>query len=159
MKKFLYNIDSFIKYFLVLIVAVLSVLGFYQVFTRYVFNNASTWSEELIRILFIWASCVGAGVGVKEHIHIGVDVVVNLFPVKLKVAVELFVLFILCVFGAFLIKYGLVLTAKTVHQLSPALQISMAYVYAAIPTLGGLTAFYGLREIVDVVKNLKEVSK
>ena len=159
MKKLLYAIDSVIKYFLVLIVAVVSILGFYQVVTRYAFNNASTWSEELIRFLFIWASCVGAGVGVKEHIHIGVDVVVNLFPVKLKAAVQLVVLVILCALGAFLIKYGLVLTAKTVHQLSPALQISMAYVYAAIPTLGGLTAFYGLREIVDVVKNLKEGSK
>jgi TRAP-type transport system small permease protein len=159
LNKHFYVIDTIIKYFLVLIVAVVSILGIYQVFTRYAFNNASTWSEELIRFLFVWASCVGAGVGIKENIHIGVDVLVNNLPIRLKEALRLFVLFILCVFGIFLIKYGLLLTMKTVNQLSPALQISMAYVYAAIPTLGGLTVFYSLREIVDVVKNLKEVSK
>jgi len=154
LKKALDSIDTFIKYFLVLIVAAVSILGFYQVVTRYVFNNASTWSEELIRFLFIWASCIGAGMGVKENIHIGIDVVVNLFPKKPQMVLRIFVLCVLCAFGAFLIKYGLVLTTKTARQISPALRISMAYVYSAIPTLGVFTAFYCIREILSVIQGV-----
>lgn len=152
MKKASQAIDTVIKYFLVILIAVISVLGLYQVIMRFVFNNSSSWSEEAIRFLFVWASCVGGAIGIKEHIHIGIDVVVNLLPAKWKNYVGIAVLLLLCLFGAVMIKYGFALTLKTAIQKSPALQLPMCYVYAAIPTLGVLCIYYSICEMIRDIR-------
>ena len=151
MKKVLNVIDDIVKYFLVLLVAAISILGMYQVIGR-LFGRVPAWVEELIRFLFVWASCVGAAVGVKEHIHIGIDVLVNLPPQIGRRIIAIVVQVILCGFDVFLIKFGINLVNQTMKQPSAGLQIPMGYVYWAIPVLGGLGIFYSIREIVRLAK-------
>ena len=151
MKKVLNVVDDIVKYFLVLLVAAISILGMYQVVGR-LFGRVPAWVEELIRFLFVWASCVGAAVGVKEHIHIGIDVLVNLLPQICRRIIAIVVQVILCGFDVFLIKFGINLVNQTMKQPSAGLQIPMGYVYWAIPVLGGLGIFYSIREIVRLAK-------
>ena len=151
MKKVLNVIDDIVKYFLVLLVAAISILGMYQVVGR-LFGRVPAWVEELIRFLFVWASCVGAAVGVKQHIHIGTDVLVNLLPQIGRRIIAIVVQVILCGFDVFLIKFGINLVNQTMKQPSAGLQIPMGYVYWAIPVLGGLGIFYSIREIVHLAK-------
>ena len=151
MKKVLNVIDDIVKYFLVLLVAAISILGMYQVVGR-LLGHVPAWVEELIRFLFVWASCVGAAVGVKEHIHIGIDVLVNLLPQIGRRIIAIVVQVILCGFDVFLIKFGINLVNQTMKQPSAGLQIPMGYVYWAIPVLGGLGIFYSIREIVRLAK-------
>ena len=151
MKKVLNVIDDIVKYFLVLLVAAISILGMYQVVGR-LLGHVPAWVEEMIRFLFVWASCVGAAVGVKEHIHIGIDVLVNLLPQIGRRIIAIVVQVILCGFDVFLIKFGINLVNQTMKQPSAGLQIPMGYVYWAIPVLGGLGIFYSIREIVRLAK-------
>ncbi len=151
MKKVLNVIDDIVKYFLVLLVAAISILGMYQVVGR-LLGHVPAWVEEMIRFLFVWASCVGAAVGVKEHIHIGIDVLTNLLPKLGQRIVAIIVQVILCGFDVFLIKFGVNLVNQTMKQPSAGLQIPMGYVYWAIPVLGGLGIFYSVREIVRLAK-------
>lgn len=151
MKKVLNVIDDIVKYFLVLLVAAISILGMYQVVGR-LLGHVPAWVEEMIRFLFVWASCVGAAVGVKEHIHIGIDVLTNLLPKLGQRIVAMIVQVILCGFDVFLIKFGVNLVNQTMKQPSAGLQIPMGYVYWAIPVLGGLGIFYSVREIVRLAK-------
>lgn len=151
MKKVLNVIDDIVKYFLVLLVAAISILGMYQVVGR-LLGHVPAWVEEMIRFLFVWASCVGAAVGVKEHIHIGIDVLTNLLPKLGQRIVAIIVQVVLCGFDVFLIKFGVNLVNQTMKQPSAGLQIPMGYVYWAIPVLGGLGIFYSVREIVRLAK-------
>lgn len=155
MNKILKIIDELIKYVLVILVAVLSVLGIYQVIGR-AFGHAPAWTEESIRFLFVWATCVGAAIGVKEHIHIGIDVLVNLLPRVGKKIVAVVVQLILCCFDVFLLRAGAMLVQKTMNQPSPAMRLPMGYVYLAVPVLGGLGLFYSLREIVKIIREKEE---
>ena len=151
-------IDDFVKYVLVLLVAVLSVLGIYQVIGRSL-GRAPAWTEESIRFLFVWASCVGAAVGIKEHIHIGIDVLVNLLPRLGKKIAAVVVQLILCCFDVFLLRAGIMIMQKTATQPSPALRIPMSYVYMAVPVLGGLGLFYSLREIVRIIREKEDAKE
>ncbi len=153
--KVLNVIDVIIKYVLVILVAVLSVLGIYQVIGR-ALGRAPAWTEESIRFLFVWASCVGAAIGVKEHIHIGIDVLVNLLPKLGRKVVAIIVQLILCCFDVFLLRAGSMIVQKTMNQPSPAMRLPMGYVYLAIPVLGGLGLFYSIREIVKIVMDIKK---
>ena len=154
MKTVLKVIDDIVKYFLVLLVAVLSVLGIYQVIGR-ALGHAPAWTEESIRFLFVWASCVGAAVGIKEHIHIGIDVLVNLIPKLGRKIVAIAVQLILCCFDVFLLRAGILIMQKTANQPSPALRIPMSFVYMAVPVLGGLGLFYSIREIIKIIGEMK----
>jgi TRAP-type C4-dicarboxylate transport system permease small subunit len=60
--------------------AVMVVLVFGNVVLRYGFNSGITMSEEVSRWLFIWITFLGALVALKEHAHLGVDMVVGQLP-------------------------------------------------------------------------------
>ncbi|HKW39235.1 MAG TPA: TRAP transporter small permease [Burkholderiales bacterium] len=57
--------------------AVMVVLVFGNVVLRYAFNSGITVSEELSRWLFVWMTFLGAVVAMKEHAHLGTDVLVS----------------------------------------------------------------------------------
>lgn len=58
----------------------MTLLTFANVVVRYVFNSNIIWALELTLYLFAWLILMGMSYGVKKHIHIGVDVVINLLP-------------------------------------------------------------------------------
>lgn len=149
-------IDKIIYYFLVLLMAIMSILGVFQVVGRLV-GVVPSWTEEAIRFLFIWASCVGAAIGIKAHIHIGVDVIVNLLPFVARKVVDIVVQLGLMAFDVFIIKFGFDMVARTMTQASPALRLPMAYVYLAVPVMGILGLYYSIFEIVRIIRAKKEV--
>lgn len=148
-------IDKVIYYFLVLLMAIMSILGVVQVLGRLV-GFVPSWTEEAIRFLFIWASCVGAAIGIKAHIHIGVDVIVNLLPFVVRKVVDVVVQLGLIAFDVFIIKYGFDLVSRTMTQASPALRLPMGYVYLAVPVMGILGVYFSVYEIIQIVR-AKEV--
>jgi len=56
----------------------MTLITFANVIARYVFNSNILWALELTVFLFAWLVLMGASYGVKKHIHIGVDVVINM---------------------------------------------------------------------------------
>ncbi|WP_047043741.1 TRAP transporter small permease [Vibrio mexicanus] len=64
----------------------MTLLTFANVVSRYVFNDNILWALELTVFMFAWMVLVGASYGVKRHFHIGVDVVINMAPEKLRKA-------------------------------------------------------------------------
>lgn len=63
-----------------LALAVMVVLVFTNVVMRYGFNSGIAISEELSRWLFVWMTFLGAVVALKEHGHLGTDLVVAKLP-------------------------------------------------------------------------------
>ena len=105
-QKLPFSMNYLVKWFLAIIMIGITFLTFYQVVMRYVFNNAPSWAEELVRFLFIWCTFIAAAIGIEEKIHIGIDVVVNLLPSKIQKSVEILVYAALIVFSGYLIYYG-----------------------------------------------------
>ncbi len=63
-----------------LALAVMVVLVFGNVVLRYAFNSGITVSEEVSRWLFVWLTFLGAIVALKEHAHLGSDMLVSRLP-------------------------------------------------------------------------------
>jgi len=76
-------IDGYCRLLEVLIalaLAVMVVLVFGNVVLRYAFNSGITVSEEVSRWLFVWLTFLGAIVALKEHGHLGSDMLVSRLP-------------------------------------------------------------------------------
>ena len=65
---------------MVLLLALMVVLVFGNVVLRYAFDSGITVSEELSRWLFVWMTFLGAIVAIKEHGHLGTDMLVARLP-------------------------------------------------------------------------------
>ena len=57
--------------------AAMVVLVFGNVVLRYGFNSGISVSEELSRWLFVWLTFMGAIIGLREHAHLGTDMLVS----------------------------------------------------------------------------------
>lgn len=80
-------IDSYcraLEWLIALALAVMVALVFGNVVLRYAFNSGITVSEELSRWLFLWVTFLGAVVALKEHGHLGTDLVVARLPAPLR---------------------------------------------------------------------------
>ncbi len=69
-----------------LFLGLMTLLTFTNVLFRYVLNSNILWALELTVFMFAWLVLIGASYGVKKHFHIGVDVLINIAPPKLRKA-------------------------------------------------------------------------
>jgi TRAP-type transport system small permease protein len=118
---------------LIVLLAAMVVVTFVNVGMRYVGESSFLWGEEVGRHLMIWLAFVGGGLALRTGAHIGVDSLERSLPPRtarvLRAAIAL-ILFL--VFVALMIE-GVDYAWRTRLQASPALQISMAWVYAGMP--------------------------
>ena len=73
-------IDSYCRLLTALLVALMAgmvVLVFGNVVLRYVANSGITVSEELSRWFFVWMTFLGAVIGLREHAHLGTDLLIG----------------------------------------------------------------------------------
>jgi hypothetical protein len=69
--------------------AVIVVVGFAQVLFRFVFESPLSWSEELVRYVFIWSVFLTAAIGFNLNSHISIDFLTTWYPPRLQRMVAL----------------------------------------------------------------------
>ncbi|MCS2608305.1 TRAP transporter small permease [Halomonas dongshanensis] len=108
-------------------------LGFYQVLTRFLFNAPSTWSETLSRATMIWCVFMAAAATFRGGFMMAVEVIYKLVPKRALLALEWFIGLCCLLVLAVLLIYGIQMTQRVSSQMLSALEVSMAWAYAAIP--------------------------
>jgi len=87
------------------ILGVMTLITFANVVARYGFNKNILWALELTVFLFGWLVLLGASYAVKNHSHLGVDIVVNILTSKSRRVLGL-VAVAVCVAFSFLMLKG-----------------------------------------------------
>lgn len=88
-----------------LMLAIMVVMVFGNVVLRYGFNSGITVSEEVSRWLFVWMTFLGAIVAVREHGHLGTDMLIAKLPTWGK-KLCLVVAHVLMLFASWLLLTG-----------------------------------------------------
>jgi TRAP-type C4-dicarboxylate transport system permease small subunit len=130
-------LQKFLKFLLFVIVTVMLLVGLLQVFCRYVLQYSLSWSEELLRYLFIWSTFVGSPIAVIESKHASMDILSKKLKGRALKAYNIVLYSIELVIFVLLVRYGMRLSLNNTRQLSPAMRVSMQYVIGAIP-FGGI---------------------
>ena len=66
------KLNKVLEYILAFLVVVMVVGCFWQIFTRFVLNNASSWTEELLRYALIWLTMLGVPYAYLKEQHISI---------------------------------------------------------------------------------------
>lgn len=150
-------LDKFLEWLVVVAVAILVVDVLWQVFTRYVLKNPSSWTEELATFLLIWVSLLGAAVALNRGAHLGIDYFTGKLQPKTRIYTEIFVFACIALFCFLVMVIGgidLVRTTLNLRQVSPALGIQMGYVYLAVPISGLFMVLYSIIGLFERVNEL-----
>jgi TRAP-type C4-dicarboxylate transport system permease small subunit len=139
--KFIDGFCRALNVVIALCLAVMVVLVFGNVVMRYGFNSGITLSEELSRWLFVWMTFMGAIIALKEHGHLGTDMLVGkLGPAGKKLCLG--VSYLLMLFVCWLLFSGAYQQAMiNLDSTSAVMEASMAWIYApglVFAVFGGL---------------------
>jgi tripartite ATP-independent transporter DctM subunit len=126
----------------------------YQVLARYIPSmRVPRWTEEISLILMVWLSMLGSGLAVRKGEHLAMDVVVRLFPARVKRVLAVFVALIVVTFGLYLLWFGSELVQRTMRQTFSATKLPIGLMYLGLPLGGFLIAFYSGINLVKVWRN------
>jgi TRAP-type C4-dicarboxylate transport system permease small subunit len=109
------------------------VLIIVQVFFRYVVNDSLVWSEELVRYTLFYVVVLGLGPVADRGAHMCMDGLDQMVPGRIATLMRSGAVLVSLSFQALLLVYGSQLTLLSWETGSPALETSMAFVYAALP--------------------------
>ncbi|MDI6400532.1 TRAP transporter small permease [Balneolaceae bacterium ANBcel3] len=142
------RIDQYTRLALLIIMSLLVLDVVWQVFTRYILQSPSTFTDELARFLLIWVSLLGGAYYSGKNIHISVEVLPSRLSPQNRKKLQIFIKALVCVFVFSVFVIGGIYLMYTIrHQITPALQIPMALVYLIGPVSGSLICFYQLDDI------------
>ncbi len=115
--------------------AVATLLLFANVVARYLFDTGFPWVLETVQYLFAWVVLVGAAHGIKEGIHLGVDILTRKFSPKVQRRLGLLSLLACLGFSVPVLVLSIQYTYKVWQwgDLTLDLQIPQWIPYLAIP--------------------------
>ncbi|MDE2730264.1 MAG: TRAP transporter small permease [Bacteroidota bacterium] len=145
-------VDSVLARAVAVLMGTLVLTVLWQVFTRFVLRDPSSWTEELARYLMIWVGLIGAAYAAGRHKHLAVDLLASRLSgrrarlLRIAVGVCAILFAVSALFGG---GTRLVWVMLKLGQTSASLQVPLGYVYLALPLSGLLIAFYATLDLID----------
>lgn len=126
----------------------------WQVFTRYVLKNPSTWSEELVSYLFAWMSLLGASIVTSESGHMNIPVLVDRMNPQTRSYMRILHELIALLFSLAILVYGgWQIRRLAMGQMTSSLGVPVGIFYFVMPLCGVLNIIYTIINIAEITKN------
>ncbi len=151
MQKTYDTLNKIIESLLVVIFAALVLDVVWQVVSRYLIGQSSSFTEEFARFALIWLAVLGAAyINGQPEGHLAMDFLVQkLSPQKQKLR-RRNIQFFMILFAVVVMIIGggnLVYITLRLGQMSPALQVPLGYVYSIVPISGFLIVYFCIYRI------------
>lgn len=148
--KFKAGLDFALRWFCIILFAVLVLLVVWQVFVRQVLNSGNPWTEIAARTVFIWQGLIGAAYVIGEKDDVAIDFLVRRFPEKFVKAIEILAHLIVAAFAGWIMVWGggqITLSSWTdIVQLLP---VTQGQLYLVLPIAGGIIMLYSFIHIIQ----------
>lgn len=116
-----------------LLLALVSLLGLWQVVSRFVLSQPSTWTEEALRRLLIWCVMLAVVAAFRHGALVSVDLMLRLSRGAFRQVVRHVITWTSLSFLAVIAWFGADLAWRVRFQSFAAMDLSMAWAYAALP--------------------------
>ncbi|OEH92104.1 TRAP transporter small permease [Bacillus solimangrovi] len=130
------------------------ILTFIEVVLRYGFGSSIGFTHELVVYLLIFTGMIGASIGVREKVHLGVDLLVLQFPYSIQKALTLFSLIICTLFCIIITILGIehIQILSQFGQVSPEMEIPLYIPKLIVPLSFGLMTIRFIQQIIIIIK-------
>ncbi len=151
MERIYLALNRIIETLLVFIFGLLVIDVVWQVVSRYIVGQSSSFTEEFARFSLIWLTVLGAAYinGSKEG-HLSMDFLLAKLPAQKKAKRQKVIQILMAIFALIIMVIGggnLVYITLTLGQISSALQVPLGFVYAIVPVSGIIIIFFSIYNI------------
>ena len=115
-----------------LLFVVTLVLVIINVLTRYVFRTGIPWAEEMATSCFVWTAFIGSAACYKMRAHVGVDILVNKFPLKLQNGVKIAVDILMAFMCSYLFYISIIYLMRSYRKPTAILGVSSAWISSSL---------------------------
>ena len=138
MKKVEKVLDTVMRFLMALAMLTLLVFGTWQIFTRWVLGNPSTFTDELLRYVLIIAGFIGSAYCFYRDEHLALTLVTDKATGTFKVVLDVFIEICILFFVIYVFIYGGTKLANTATNVSSVMHIPMKTLYMIEPICGVL---------------------
>tara|TARA_B100000242_G_C43009730_1_gene469422 strand:+ start:714 stop:1181 length:468 start_codon:yes stop_codon:yes gene_type:complete len=145
MKNIKNKLNRVLEFILIIVLGVMVLNVSWQVFSRYVLANPSSFTDELARYLMIWLGVMGTAYVSGKRLHVSIDFFPSQLNLSLQKTMEKIIISIIILATFLIFIFGgsrLVFLTYILGQKSAALQIPLYIVYLCIPLSGACIIFY-----------------
>lgn len=156
MHKLMSFLSTVLEKILMFAMAAIVVTVTWQVFSRFIIQSPSSFTEELSRFLLIWIGVLGSAYAYNTKAHLGLDLFVEKMVPAKQAKVRILIEVLVMIFaGGVMVYGGALLVAMTVElkQTSAALGLNMGIIYSAVPISGALILLFCLDNINQLLKS------
>jgi TRAP-type C4-dicarboxylate transport system permease small subunit len=141
------------------LLAIICVLGMWQVLSRFVFSQPSTWTEESMRRLLIWCVMLGVVVAFRRGALVSVDLMLRSSRGAWQQVVRTIITVSSLAFLGVLLWFGIDLAWRVRFQTFASMELSMAWAYAALPVGAALAIVAVLGHHFDPINEELETAQ
>ena len=123
-----------------------------QVVLRYVFNAPLVFTDELAAYLFVWVSFFGWTLASRKRIHIGIGVIAERLPAKLRRALHALWCGASVAFAVVLFVVGTMIVHRNGDVRMVSLDFAVWPVYLVVPIAALFLVAYGIRDLLVIVR-------
>lgn len=152
MEKFINLLERGQTVFITILLFSLVIAVFLQIFTRFVLLKPLMWTEEVARFCFIWLIFMGASINVRKRAHFALDLFSSKLSPRSRIYLSFLIQILVGIFAFSLLILGWIFFKVGINRISPTIDISMAYIYAAIPLAGIFMLIYIIESIYKEIK-------
>jgi TRAP-type C4-dicarboxylate transport system permease small subunit len=143
------------RFLMALAMLALVVGGFWQIFSRWVLGDPSTFTEEFMRYMLIWAGMIGSAYLFYKNQHLALDLVKSRVKGTKSAILEGFIEIMALFFVCYIFIYGGgVLVSKAINA-SSVLRIPFKYLYLVLPVSGVFIVVSRALHYAQVIANRK----
>lgn len=144
-RKFFATLEAIL---FVLIISLLALIAL-QVFTRYVLHASLPWTEEVARMVLVWAVMIGAAVAMDRNEHYAITVLSARFRGATRACVLIGTNVLGLIFLVVLVIYGAEYMAANMKTVYVSTQVSRGWIYLAMPVGATIMAISLILHSID----------
>ena len=144
-------LEKTLEKLLVVLVSAIVIDVTWQVLTRFLFRDPSSYTEELARYLLMWIGLLGAAYAYRKHSHLSLDLMLHSVSREKQKLLLRFIHTMSFFFAAVVMVFGgfkLMALTFNLNQTSAALGVPIGGVYTCLPISGFLICWFALENII-----------
>ena len=127
-----------------------------QVFARFFLEASPPWTEEAARIFFIYTVAFGTGLGINDNSFVRLELIENFLSGRIFFLLDYLIDIITIIFAVFMFVGSLYFIKMGLDERSPALEISMAFIFVSTSIIGLAIGFFTLKRLLKPKKKSEE---
>lgn len=154
------KIEKIIEYFIMILLVSMVIFAVWQVASRYLLGNPSSFTEELLIYMMTWLAMIGGAYAYGKNAHIAISYLYGKCSDSNKATITIIVHTLVFAYATLVLIYGgSSLTIASISRQTASLGFSYAWVYLSTVLAGIMFDIYAVAFIVDGYKELARCTK